>query len=126
MTSRNNDEESGDSVIHVEESADLGSPPVEVDIRDETFSSNQPRENTIPEKQERVRGALSLIFAGVFAAVILAPALIVAWAASLGPQVLTDTWVIIKDWLQLTLPAVTGIVGSAMGFYFGTRNKDGE
>src|SRR6266568_1270338 len=34
-------------------------------------------------------------------------------------------WSSVKDWLQVVLPAETGLFGSAMGFYFGnSRDAD--
>lgn len=46
-------------------------------------------------------------------------ALTVWWAyeASQGSH-----WASAKEWLQVVLPAETGILGSALGFYFGSRH----
>jgi hypothetical protein len=61
--------------------------------------------------RELVRTVLAL------AAFVLV-ALTVWWAfrASQG-----DRWESAKEWLQVVLPAETGILGSALGFYFGSR-----
>lgn len=47
-------------------------------------------------------------------------ALTVWWAirASQGGK-----WVEAKEWLQVVLPAETAILGSALGFYFGSRHS---
>ena len=37
----------------------------------------------------------------------------------------TSDWPQTKDWLQLLLPAETALLGSATGFYFGTRKAEG-
>ena len=83
----------------------------------------RPPDKDIEVRQETTRGALSLIFASVFAIVILAPLILVTVISIISPSVLSDFWEITKEWLQFTLPAVTGIVGSAMGFYFGARSN---
>jgi len=88
----------------------------------ETLVNYQPAERTIPEKQETIRGTLALIFASVFGAIILSPLVLIPVTALIAPTALIDIWAVTKEWLQLTLPAVTGIVGSALGFYFGTRD----
>jgi len=41
-----------------------------------------------------------------------------AYAASQDGQ-----WGAAKEWLQVVLPAETGILGSALGFYFGSRHS---
>ncbi len=100
-------------------------PPLAEDIVVEVSSLEQlrPGDKDIEVSQERTRGVLSLIFAFVFAIVILAPLILVTVIAIIAPSALNDFWEITKEWLQFTLPAVTGIVGSAMGFYFGARSN---
>jgi len=71
---------------------------------DETGSS-------IPLRQEKIRGWLAIAFAAIFAAVLAAPVYFIS------------NWTEAQEWLQAALPAVTGLVGSAMGFYFGQRNN---
>ena len=97
-------------------------PPLEVEISDQTFVARQP--NTIPESQERVRGTLSFIFAGIFGVAVLLPIVLVFIAAFIDSLAMNDVWLVSKDWLQLILPPVTGIVGAAVGFYFGTRDNN--
>lgn len=41
-------------------------------------------------------------------------------AASLGSK---EHWDETKEMLQILLPAVTGLLGSALGFYFGAQSK---
>jgi len=60
--------------------------------------------------QEWIRGFLAIAFAAVFTAVVLIPLAFI------------DTWPEAREWLQAALPAVTALLGSAMGFYFGQRN----
>lgn len=49
-------------------------------------------------------------------------AFVIAWAAwkSAGSK---DVWMQTKDMLQIVLPALTGLIGSVLGFYFGTKNN---
>jgi len=97
-----------------------GQPPPEqppddsLDLTLETFGETplqlSRREETILDKQERVRGWLAIGFGVIFAAVLLLPLLFI------------DDWANAQEWLQAALPAVTGLLGSAMGFYFGQKN----
>lgn len=58
-----------------------------------------------------VRQALALLFFGLFAVTV------VLSFVKLG----SASWQNTKDWLQIILPAETALLGSATGFYFGTR-----
>jgi len=104
----------------VVEMGDLES--VDVDIPGQTFADYEP--TTVPGRRERVRETLSFIFAGIFGGVILLPIVLVLIVASLSPLSLNDVWLIIKEWLQIILPPVTGILGASVGFYFGTRDNN--
>lgn len=61
--------------------------------------------------QEAVRAIVTVLFIGMLAYVI--------YYAAHGPN-----WKDQKDWLGVVLPAVTGLLGSALGFYFGTRQVE--
>ena len=65
-------------------------------------------------KRERVRGALTVGLFVVFAVTIAVCLAVVALADA-------SRWETVKDLLQILLPAETGLLGSAAGFYFGTR-----
>lgn len=60
--------------------------------------------------QELVRAFVTVLLIAVLAYTI--------YYASHGPK-----WSDQKDWLSMVLPAVTGLLGSALGFYFGTKEK---
>lgn len=61
--------------------------------------------------QERARSFLASTFAVAFLLTLAG-----GFAGSL-----TAHWSDVKDWLQVVLPAETGLFGSALGFYFGSR-----
>lgn len=64
----------------------------------------------IPLIQESVRAAVTFFFIVLLAYVV--------YYASHGPN-----WKDQKDWLSTVLPAVTGLLGSALGFYFGKEKS---
>lgn len=94
-----------------------GQPPgtaesaIDVDL--EQFAESPVVEvgRTLRLRQEAVRGILAIRFGIIFAGVVGLP----IW--------FIYTWSEAQEWLQFTLPAVTGLLGSAMGFYFGQRNN---
>lgn len=49
--------------------------------------------------------------------------LVEACIASLGTK---DHWDQTKEMLQILLPALTGLLGSALGFYFGARSGESK
>jgi hypothetical protein len=63
----------------------------------------------VVSRQEWTRAILAFSLTGLLA-VILLIALLRA-----------DSWADIKQLLDLAVPAVTGLLGSAIGFYFGTK-----
>lgn len=68
--------------------------------------------------RERVRWVLASILAGMLFLTVAAAFAGAEW----GHQ-----WANVREWLQAVLPAETAILGSAIGFYFGTqRTGDGK
>jgi hypothetical protein len=63
--------------------------------------------------EEVVRAGLAFAFVAVFAGTVV------------GGFLRTDTehWSATSEFLQLILPAQTALLGSAVGFYFGTRQS---
>ncbi len=55
-----------------------------------------------------VTGALVLTFIGVL------------WFGALASTSASANWSNVKEYLNVALPAITGLLGSAMGFYFGS------
>jgi hypothetical protein len=67
-------------------------------------------------KQESVRAWVTgTLLAALFVLLIFSAAV-----AAIGSK---DHWEETKEMLQILLPAVTGLLGSALGFYFGTQTK---
>jgi hypothetical protein len=69
-----------------------------------------------PVDPEKVRYRLAVILAITFLGTIA----VGFWGALRG----TATWDNVKEWLQAVLPAVTAVVSTAVGFYFGTQQKN--
>lgn len=79
-------------------------------------------ERPIPEsghlihlRQERIRGILALSLTGIFGLVLILPFILI---------LIPGSWDNAKEWLQTALPAVTGLLGAVMGFYFGQRSNN--
>lgn len=62
---------------------------------------------------DMVRSVTNFSFIGIFALTIIASLYVVIWRGS--------DWTNEKDLLQLLLPAETALLGSAVGFYFGSQ-----
>ena len=70
---------------------------------------------TVRQQQEKIRGILALSLTAIFGVVLIWPFIFI---------ILNGTWADTKEWLTIALPAITGLLGSAMGFYFGQRNRN--
>ena len=62
---------------------------------------------------DMVRSVTNYSFIGIFALTVVASLYVVIWRGS--------DWTNEKDLLQLLLPAETALLGSAVGFYFGSQ-----
>lgn len=69
----------------------------------------QRKVDRIALQQEGMRGTIALILLGLVGITLL-------WALST-----VDNWAEMRELLDVWLPALTGLLGSAVGFYFGTR-----
>jgi hypothetical protein len=67
-------------------------------------------------KQESVRAWVTGALLGALIALLFFAGIV----ASTGSK---EHWDETKEMLQILLPAVTGLLGSALGFYFGTQSK---
>jgi hypothetical protein len=68
----------------------------------------------INRARESVRGGLAFILTVIFGLAVGFPLILIFFGH----------WDATKEWLQAILPALTGLLGSAMGFYFGTRSEN--
>jgi hypothetical protein len=67
--------------------------------------------------KEGARTLLAVTFALAFLVTLVCSFV----GAMLGP----GKWAAVRDWLQIMLPAETGLFGSALGFYFGSSSASG-
>ena len=67
--------------------------------------------------REKLRGRITLSAAVTFFAIV---AFYLYEATKAGP---TTTWPQIKEAMQSILPAVTSVLGTALGFYFGSQKR---
>jgi hypothetical protein len=91
-------------------------PPGEHPPRETTFLPETGKAKSFAHP-DTVRLILALLLALTFLATIGGG----FWGALLAPA----KWADVKDWLQVVLPAVTAVVSTAIGFYFGTQQKQG-
>jgi hypothetical protein len=70
-----------------------------------------------PERQQQQRDWIRMI---VTVSVLSIFAWVIVWA-SIESRSWPDHWNQTKELLQIVLPAVTGLIGSVTGFYFGTE-----
>src|SRR6266496_3196825 len=62
---------------------------------------------------DRVRGTTTYISVGIFALTVLLAFIAIFFSSS---------WANAKELLQLIIPAETALIGSAVGFYFGSKS----
>ncbi len=73
----------------------------------------EPAQQRIAKKREDVRGLLAATLTGLFVAMVIA---IFVSAVTGG-----DQWGRVQEFVQITFGTVAGLVGSAVGFYFGSQ-----
>lgn len=69
----------------------------------------------VESKREDIRGALAVTFTVFFGLTLLG-----GFATAI---IGGEAWTNGRDFLQIALPAVTGLLGSAVGFYFGSQRQ---
>lgn len=92
--------------------------PAAVELGPPTASIATPRQGDIynPEPgRENIRGAIALCSVALFAATIAVILLSVAFGGR--------TWEEMEGVTAAALPAVTTLMGSTVGFYFGTQER---
>lgn len=76
---------------------------------------SEPEQQPLQKKREDIRGALAVTFT-IFFGVTLAAGFVAAMVGG-------EAWTNGRDFLQVALPAITGLLGSAVGFYFGSQRQ---
>lgn len=76
---------------------------------------HEPEQQPLQKKREDIRGALAVTFT-IFFGVTLAAGFVAAMVGG-------EAWTNGRDFLQFALPAITGLLGSAVGFYFGSQRQ---
>ena len=69
----------------------------------------------IAKEREAVRGTVTYLLM-----LLLAVVLLLGFYAAMQSE---ETWINVEDWLQTAVPAITALLGSAMGFYFGSQRQ---
>jgi hypothetical protein len=90
--------------------------PEPITISDPASDGPESKKVTLAEKQEDARRALAIILVLIFAGEVLG-AMLALWTSNSPP--IND----IKEILTMILGPTVALVGSAMGFYFGTRPR---
>ncbi len=73
----------------------------------------EPTQQRIAKKREDIRGLLDATLTGLFVAMIVA----IFLSAVFGG----DQWGRVQEFVQITFGTVAGLVGRAVGFYFGSQ-----
>lgn len=94
--------------------AGTGHPPVSV--RGIRYLNAQPYYAGL--FKEGARTLLAVTFAAAFLTTLV--------CSFIGAVIGHGKWGAVKDWLQIILPAETGLFGSALGFYFGSASSSGS
>jgi hypothetical protein len=82
------------------------------------FSPNPFRtENYDPEPgREKIRGRITVLAVAIFFAVVM----FYLYEANVASDA---SWVRLKEAMQSVLPAATSVVGTVLGFYFGSQKR---
>jgi hypothetical protein len=89
--------------------------------RDDILKQTEFREQSYnpQKKHDTVRAHITYILLSILAGTLTLIFAIFILSLFLGNA--TATWASLKDMLQILLPAETGLIGSAVGFYFGSQ-----
>jgi len=89
----------------------------DISIESSHFNAPNPTQPYNPEQQhDWVRTITTCTFIGIFALTVIASFIVVIFRGS--------EWQNTKDLIQVLLPAETALMGSAVGFYFGSQKTN--
>jgi len=81
----------------------------------EVISGSEDLAAELEKRREWVRAAIALSLVGIFGLTVLAALALVVW---------TDVEAaLLKTLIEILLPAETALLGSAIGFYFGSESR---
>ncbi len=88
-----------------------GEGAIDIDLGtvDDPIRPKERKIDRIALRQEGIRGIIALIL-------LVMVGFTLVWAL-----LSVDNWAQMRELLDIWLPALTGLLGSAVGFYFGTR-----
>ena len=88
---------------------------------------------TLEEKQEQTRSQLAGFLVKIFAGTIIGSFVLFSTLVLLTMNIdekkagnLDKTSILVKDLITLIVTSQTGLIGSALGFYFGSRNNNSK
>ena len=103
----------------------------EIPSIDDLSPSTKNTNNTIEEQQEQTRSQLASFLVNIFAGTIIGSFVLFSTLVLLTMNIdekkagnLDKTSILIKDLITLIITSQTGLIGSALGFYFGSRNNN--
>lgn len=102
-----------DSIEIPDLSSEDSEPTIKIDLTEERIEPTIEPEEELVSFPEKVRGWMTGAFIALLAFVIIASFAIVVWKNSV--------WDDARALMELVLPAITALLGSAVGFYFGTQ-----
>lgn len=107
----------------------LDESPSIVDVTPTTKNTNK----TVEEQQEQTRSQLARFLINIFALTIGGSFALFISLVILSVNIdekkaenLDKTSILVKDLITLIITSQTGLIGSALGFYFGSRNNNSK
>ena len=105
----------------------------EIPSIDDLSPSTENTNNTIEEQQEQTRSQLASFLVKIFAGTIIGSFVLFSTLVLFSINIdekkagnLDKTSILVKDLITLIITSQTGLIGSALGFYFGSRNNNSK
>ena len=105
----------------------------EIPSIDDLSPSTENTNNTIEEQQEQTRSQLANFLVKIFAGTIIGSFVLFSTLVLFSINIdekkagnLDKTSILVKDLITLIITSQTGLIGSALGFYFGSRNNNSK
>ena len=105
----------------------------EIPSIDDLSPSTENTNNTIEEQQEQTRSQLANFLVKIFAGTIIGSFVLFSTLVLFSINIdekkagnLDKTSILVKDLITLIITSQTGLIGYALGFYFGSRNNNSK